>query len=209
VSIPPLVVDHPLLASWLTELRDERTGSARFRELVHQIALALTWEATRHVATEPWPIRTPLTDTIGTRLAGARPLLVPVLRAGAWMIDGCLTLLPDSEVGMVGMARNEETLEAVTYVDRLPATVDPDRPVYVLDPMLATGGSLCAVGRLLIDRGVTSATVLSVLAAPEGISRVQAALPTWWVVTAAIDDHLDHRGFIVPGLGDAGDRLCG
>jgi uracil phosphoribosyltransferase len=125
------------------------------------------------------------------------------------MIDGCLTLLPDSEVGMVGMARNEETLEAVTYVDRLPATVDPDRPVYVLDPMLATGGSLCAVGRLLIDRGVTSATVLSVLAAPEGISRVQAALPTWWVVTAAIDDHLDHRGFIVPGLGDAGDRLCG
>jgi uracil phosphoribosyltransferase len=125
------------------------------------------------------------------------------------MIDGCLSLLPEADVGMVGMARDEHTLQPVTYIDRLPATIDPERSVYVLDPMLATGGSLGAVGALLTGRGVGAATVLSVLAAPEGLKRVNAELPTWRIVTAAVDDHLDHRGFIVPGLGDAGDRLCG
>jgi uracil phosphoribosyltransferase len=204
-----VALDHPLAGAWLTELRDETTGSPRFRILIRNLAAALMWEATRRVPTEAHPVRTPLTETVGTRLAGPRALLVPVLRAGVWMIDGCLSLLPDADVGMVGMARDETTLEPVTYVDRLPVVVDADRPVYVLDPMLATGGSLCAVGALLGDRAVTSATVLSVLVAPEGLKRVHRELPTWRVVTAGIDDHLDERGFIVPGLGDAGDRLCG
>jgi uracil phosphoribosyltransferase len=204
-----LALDHPLAASWLTELRDSTTESVRFRILVRNLAVALMWEATRSVPTEPVPVTTPLTETVGSRLAGPKPLLVPVLRAGAWMIDGCLSLLPEADVGMVGMARDEHTLQPVTYIDRLPATIDPERSVYVLDPMLATGGSLGAVGALLIGRGVGAATVLSVLAAPEGLKRVNAELPTWRIVTAAVDDHLDHRGFIVPGLGDAGDRLCG
>jgi uracil phosphoribosyltransferase len=209
VSAAVLALDHPLAASWLTELRDETTESPRFRILVRNLAVALMWEATRTAPTEPHPIRTPLIDMVGTRLAGPKILLVPVLRAGAWMIDGCLSLLPDADVGMVGMARDEQTLQPVTYIDRLPATVDPARPVYVLDPMLATGGSLCAVGALLTDRGVTAATVLSILAAPEGVKRINEELPTWRIVTAAIDDHLNEHGFIVPGLGDAGDRLCG
>jgi uracil phosphoribosyltransferase len=209
VAPPVIAVDHPLVASWLTELRDETTGSARFRLLIRNLAVALLWEATRDIATEPHPVRTPLTDMVGTKLAGLPALLVPVLRAGAWMIDGCLSLLPDADVGMVGMARDERTLQPVTYVDRLPATVDPARPVYVLDPMLATGGSLCAVGALLTGRGVESATVLSVLAAPEGLRRVNGELPAWRIVTAGVDDRLDERGFIVPGLGDAGDRLSG
>jgi uracil phosphoribosyltransferase len=204
-----LALDHPLAASWLTELRDSTTESVRFRILVRNLAVALMWEATRSVPTEPVPVTTPLTETVGSRLAGPKPLLVPVLRAGAWMIDGCLSLLPEADVGMVGMARDEHTLQPVTYIDRLPATIDPERSVYVLDPMLATGGSLGAVGALLTGRGVGAATVLSVLAAPEGLKRVNAELPTWRIVTAAVDDHLDHRGFIVPGLGDAGDRLCG
>jgi uracil phosphoribosyltransferase len=209
VSAAVLALDHPLAAAWLTELRDETTESPRFRILVRNLAVALMWEASRSAPTEPHRIRTPLTEMDGVRLAGPKILLVPVLRAGAWMIDGCLSLLPDADVGMVGMARDERTLQPVTYIDRLPATVDAARPVYVLDPMLATGGSLCAVGALLTDRGVTAATVLSILAAPEGVKRVNAELPTWRIVTAAIDDHLNEHGFIVPGLGDAGDRLCG
>jgi uracil phosphoribosyltransferase len=209
VASSVITLDHPLAATWLTELRDETTGTARFRLMVRNLAVALMWEATREVPTEPFPVRTPLTETVGTRLAGPNPLLVPVLRAGAWMIDGCLSLLPEADVGMVGMARDERTLEPVTYIDRLPAAVDANRPVYVLDPMLATGGSLCAVGALLTGRGVGPATVVSVLAAPEGLERVQRQLPEWRIVTAAVDDHLNEHGFIVPGLGDAGDRLCG
>jgi uracil phosphoribosyltransferase len=205
----PLVLDHPLAASWLTGLRDETTGPVEFRDLVARLAAALAWEATRDLPTAPRPVRTPITDTVGTRLAATRPLLVPILRAGAWMLGPVLGLLPSAEVGIVGMARDEHTLEPSTYIDRLPATVEAGRPVYVLDPMLATGGSLCAVGRLLGDRGVESGVVLSILAAPEGVARVAEELPAWRVFTAAIDDHLDERGFIVPGLGDAGDRLCG
>jgi uracil phosphoribosyltransferase len=209
MASPVVVLDHPLVGVWLTELRDERTGPAGFRSAIRRLSGALAWEATRGLALEPVEVRTPLTTAIGSRVVGPRPLLVPVLRAGVWMLDGLLALMEDAQVGMVGMARDEQTLLPATYVDRIPSDVDPARPVYVLDPMLATGGSVCAVGALLSGRGVQTATVLSVLAAPEGLARVQAELPGWQVITAAVDDHLDERGFIVPGLGDAGDRLSG
>jgi uracil phosphoribosyltransferase len=205
----PVVVDHPLASVWLTRLRDASTPPVVFRQAVRQLAGALAWEATRHVPTEHVTVRTPLAETSGRRLGGRPPLVVPILRAGAWMLEPFLTLLPDAEVGMVGMARDEVTLEPSLYVDRLPPDVEPDRNVFVLDPMLATGGSLCALGRRLASRRVASATVLSILAAPEGIARVAAELPSWQVYTVSIDEHLDGRGFIVPGLGDAGDRLSG
>jgi len=203
------VLDHPLAGIWLTVLRDDRTGPAAFRSAVHRLAGALAWEATRDLAVEPVDIRTPVAAARGTRRAAARPLVVPVLRAGVWMVDAFLDLVDDAEVGMIGMARDEQTLRPTTYVDRLPAIVTGDRRVYVLDPMLATGGSACAVATALAARGVRAATILSVLAAPEGLQRVRAAFPSWRVLTAAIDDRLDARGFIVPGLGDAGDRLSG
>jgi uracil phosphoribosyltransferase len=204
-----VLLEHPLAAIWLTVLRDEQTRPAAFRSAVRRLAGALAWEATRDLAVEPLAVRTPITETVGVRRAAPQPLLVPVLRAGVWMVDAFLELIEDAEVGMIGMARDEETLRPTTYVDRLPAVVADDRPVFVLDPMLATGGSACAVAAALEARGVRSATILSVLAAPEGLARVRAQFPTWRVVTAAIDDHLDERGFIVPGLGDAGDRLSG
>jgi len=209
-AAPPVVVlHHPLAAIWLTILRDEQTPSATFRSAVRRLAGALAWEATRDLAVEPAAIRTPITETLGVRRTAPRPLLVPVLRAGVWMVDAFLDLIEDAEVGMIGMARDEETLRPTTYVDRLPVIVTGDRPIFVLDPMLATGGSACAVAAALEARGVRSATILSILAAPEGLARVQAHFPTWRIVTTAIDDHLDERGFIVPGLGDAGDRLSG
>lgn len=207
--MPPVVLDHPLAGAWLTELRDHTTVPRRFRELVRLLTMALTWEATRTVGVEPVEIRTPLASMTGTRISDRTPLLVPVLRAGAWMVDAALAILPDADVGVIGMSRDEHTLQPATYVDRLPSTIDADRPVYVLDPMVATGGSLSAVGDLLRMRGVQRAAVLAILCAPEGLERVEADLPTWQVVTAAVDDRLDDRGFIVPGLGDAGDRLCG
>ncbi|GAC1603002.1 MAG: uracil phosphoribosyltransferase [Acidimicrobiales bacterium] len=208
MSLTPVVLDHPLAATWLTELREASTPPIVFRGLVRQLAAALAWEAARGLATEAVQVLTTLTATTGCRLAGTPPLIVPILRAGAWMLEPTLTLVPYSEVGIVGMARDETSLEPTVYIDRLPATIEASRTVLVLDPMLATGGSLCAVGRLLAARGVGSATVLSVLAAPEGIARLAAEFPSWQLYTASIDDRLDHRGFIVPGLGDAGDRLC-
>ncbi len=204
------VVDHPLVAHKLSTLRDERTDSPTFRRLTDELVTLLAYEATRDVRTDQVEITTPVAVTTGTRLSYPRPLVVPILRAGLGMLDGMTRLLPTAEVGFLGMVRNEETLEASTYATRMPDDLS-GRQVYVLDPMLATGGTLVAAIRLLIERGATDVTAVVLLAAPEGIEVLDkelAGLPVT-IVTAAVDERLNENGYIVPGLGDAGDRLYG
>ncbi|MER7849387.1 uracil phosphoribosyltransferase [Kitasatospora sp. NPDC096077] len=204
------VVDHPLVAHKLSTLRDERTDSPTFRRLTDELVTLLAYEATRDVRTDEVEITTPVAVTLGTRLSYPRPLVVPILRAGLGMLDGMTRLLPTAEVGFLGMVRNEETLEASTYATRMPDDLS-GRQVYVLDPMLATGGTLVAAIKTLIERGATDVTAVVLLAAPEGVEVVRrelADLPVT-VVTAALDERLNENGYIVPGLGDAGDRLYG
>jgi len=207
-----LVVDHPLVAHKLTALRDERTSSPEFRRLTDELVTLLAYEATRDVRTEQCEIATPVATMTGTRLSTPRPLVVPILRAGLGMLDGLMRLLPTAEVGFLGMVRNEETLEATTYAERLPQDLS-GRQCYVVDPMLATGGTLAAAVRFLVDRGADHITAICLLAAPEGCANLEAGLDgvdvPVTVVTAAMDERLDERGYIVPGLGDAGDRLYG
>jgi uracil phosphoribosyltransferase len=206
------VVDHPLVAHKLTALRDEETDSPTFRSLADELVTLLAYEATREVRVDPHDIRTPVAPTTGVRLASPKPLVVPILRAGLGMLDGMMRLLPTAEVGFLGMMRNEETLEATTYAERLPEDL-AGRQCYVLDPMLATGGTLSAAIRFLTDRGADHITAICLLAAPEGCARVEADLAGLdvpvTVVTAAMDERLNEKGYIVPGLGDAGDRLYG
>ena len=206
------VVDHPLVSHKLTTLRDERTDSPTFRRLVDELVTLLAYEATRDVRVEPTEVQTPVAAAPGVRLVTPRPLVVPILRAGLGMLDGMVRLLPTAEVGFLGMARNEQTLEAMTYAERLPADLS-GRQCYVLDPMLATGGTLAAAIRFLVDRGADHITAICLLSAPEGVQRVEQELAQLEVpvtlVTAAMDQRLDERGYIVPGLGDAGDRLYG
>ncbi|MGI5251479.1 uracil phosphoribosyltransferase [Actinacidiphila glaucinigra] len=204
------VVDHPLVAHKLTTLRDERTDSPTFRRLADELVTLLAYEATRDVRTEQVDISTPVADTTGVRLSHPRPLVVPILRAGLGMLEGLVRLLPTAEVGFLGMIRDEETLEAQTYATRMPEDLS-GRQVYVLDPMLATGGTLIAAIDLLIERGADDVTAVVLLASPEGVEAMELALAgkPVTVVTAAVDDHLNEQGYIVPGLGDAGDRLYG
>ncbi|HWJ65205.1 MAG TPA: uracil phosphoribosyltransferase [Nocardioides sp.] len=206
------VVDHPLVAHKLTVLRDKDTDSPTFRSLTDELVTLLAYEATRDVRVEPTEIVTPVSPTTGIRLAAPRPLVVPILRAGLGMLDGMMRLLPTAEVGFLGMVRNEETLEAVTYAERLPDDLT-GRQCYVLDPMLATGGTLAAAIRFLVDRGADHITAVCLLAAPEGCDRLEQELADLdipvTVVTAALDERLNDKGYIVPGLGDAGDRLYG
>ena len=204
------VLDHPLVAHKLTTLRDERTDSPTFRRLADELVTLLAYEATRDVRTESVEITTPVAVTTGTRLSYPRPLVVPILRAGLGMLDGMTRLLPTAEVGFLGMVRNEQTLEASTYATRMPDDLS-GRQVYLLDPMLATGGTLVAAIRLMIERGADDITAICLLAAPEGVAVLEkelVGLPVT-IVTAAVDDHLNEQGYIVPGLGDAGDRLYG
>lgn len=209
-----LVADHPLVAHKLTTLRDQRTPTPEFRRLADELVTLLAYEATRHLEVVPVDIETPVTATVGMRLSDPAPMIVPVLRAGIGMLDGMVRLLPGSAVGFVGLARDETTLVASTYADRLPIDL-AGREVFVLDPMLATGGTLETVIRMAIDRGAAGVTAVCLLAAPEGLARIEeafgdevGAIPIR-VVTAAIDERLNERGYIVPGLGDAGDRLFG
>jgi uracil phosphoribosyltransferase len=207
-----LVVDHPLVAHKLTVLRDETTDSPTFRNLAAELVTLLAYEATRDVRVEDHDIVTPVAPTTGVKLASPRPLVVPILRAGLGMLDGMMRLLPTAEVGFLGMVRNEETLEASTYAERLPDDLS-GRQCYVLDPMLATGGTLAAAIKFLTDRGADDITAVCLLAAPEGCARLEQELTGLdvpvTVVVAAMDDHLNDKGYIVPGLGDAGDRLYG
>ncbi len=206
------VADHPLIAHKLTTLRDERTDSPTFRRLADELVTLLAYEATRDVRVETVTVRTPVSAAAGVKLAAPKPLVVPILRAGLGMLDGMMRLLPTAEVGFLGMVRNERTLEASTYAERLPDDLS-GRQCYVLDPMLATGGTLAAAIRFLVDRGADHITAICLLTAPEGCRRLEQGLEgvaaPVTVVTAAMDERLDERGYIVPGLGDAGDRLYG
>ena len=201
------VVDHPLAAARLTVLRDERTDHAGFRAALRDLTLMLVYEATRDAATEPVALRTPLTETTGVRLA-TPPLLVPVLRAGLGMVEQAHALLPGAHVGFVGVARDERTARPTPYLESLPDDLSA-QPVMVLDPMLATGGSMAHTVGLLLARGATDLTALCVVCAPEGIAALDRVAPGLRLFTTAIDDGLDDAAYIVPGLGDAGDRQFG
>ncbi|MFI2753752.1 uracil phosphoribosyltransferase [Cellulomonas sp. P22] len=205
------VADHPLVAHKLTVLRDERTASPTFRLLVDELVTLLAYEATREVHTEPHVVQTPVAQTTGTKLADPRPLVVPILRAGLGMLEGMTRLLPTAEVGFLGMQRDETTLEAVTYANRLPEDLS-GRQCFLLDPMLATGGTLVAAIDFLFARGARDVTAVCLLAAPEGLKVLEAAIGDRGdvkVVVASVDERLDENAYIVPGLGDAGDRLYG
>ncbi|WP_446218300.1 uracil phosphoribosyltransferase [Micromonospora sp. IBHARD004] len=201
------VIDHPLAQSRLTAMRDARTDSSSFRAALHELTTMLVYEAARSFPIEKYPIQTPVTATEGTRLANP-PLLVPVLRAGLGMADAALGLLPESSMGFVGLARDEVTFEPRAYMESLPRDLT-GLPVLVLEPMVATGGSLEHSCRLLADRGCTDITVLCVLVAPVAIERLEQSRLPLRLVTASIDQGLNDRMFIVPGLGDAGDRQFG
>jgi uracil phosphoribosyltransferase len=201
------VVNHPMAADRLTTLRDERTDNAAFRVALRDLTTMLVYEATRDAPSQTVTVRTPLAETAGTRLAKP-PLLVAVLRAGLGMVDPALVLLPEARVGFVGVARDEETASPLPYLESLPDDLDGE-PVLVLDPMLATGGSMTHAIKLLRRRGADDISVLSVVVAPEGIAALEKAAPNVRVFTAVVDDGLNDVSYIVPGLGDAGDRQFG
>ncbi|HEU4360295.1 MAG TPA: uracil phosphoribosyltransferase [Mycobacterium sp.] len=201
------VIDHPLVAERLTTLRDERTGNAAFRAALRDLTLMLVYEATRDALRAEVPLRTPLADATGARLA-TPPLLVPVLRAGLGMVDAAHVLLPDAQVGFVGVVRDEQTHRPVPYLAALPTDLT-DRPVLVLDPMLATGGSMTHTVGELHGRGAVDISVVCAVAAPQGVAALERAAPRARLFTAAVDDGLNENAFILPGLGDAGDRQFG
>jgi len=204
------VADHPLITHKLTVLRDRETPSPQFRALVEELVTLLSYEATRGVRVEDVDIVTPVAPTRGVRISEPRPLAVPIIRAGLGMLDGFLRLVPSVEVGFVGMRRNEETLEPETYAKRLPEDLS-DRQCFVLDPMLATGGSLAAAVEFLFDAGATDVTCICLVGSPQGLELMERAFEGRNVslVLGALDEGLNEHGFIVPGLGDAGDRLYG
>jgi uracil phosphoribosyltransferase len=204
------VADHPLITHKLTVLRDKNTPSPTFRAMTEELVTLLAYEATRNVRTEPLDIETPVATTTGLAISSPRPLVVPILRAGLGMLEGMVKLIPTAEVGFLGMVRNEETLRPDTYAERLPDDLS-NRQCFVLDPMLATGGSLIAAIQYLFDRGAEDVTAVCLLGTPEGLAAVEAATTgrEVTIVLGALDEKLNEVGYIVPGLGDAGDRLYG
>lgn len=206
------VANHPLISHKLTVLRDEKTDSPTFRRLVEELVTLLAYEATRDVRTSTVTIKTPVTQTTGLKMAEPRPVVVPILRAGLGMLEGMSKLLPTAEVGFLGMVRDEKTLKSSTYANRLPENLS-GRQCFVLDPMLATGGTLVSAINYLIERGANDITAICLLAAPEGIKVLEEAFANSGVpitlVTGSLDERLNEHGYIVPGLGDAGDRLYG
>jgi uracil phosphoribosyltransferase len=201
-------VDHPLVQHKLGMLRDQTTPTQVFRQLVDEVTLLLTYEATKDLATEDVEIETPLERTNVQRISGKKVAVCPILRAGIGMLDGVLSLISGARVGFIGLYRNEETLEPVEYYVKLPQDV-AERDVILLDPMLATGNSTAAAVATVKNAGAESIRLIAIIAAPEGIQRLHAEHPDVTIVVAAIDRELNERGYIVPGLGDAGDRLFG
>jgi uracil phosphoribosyltransferase len=204
------VADHPLITHKLTVLRDKTTPSPTFRNLAEELVTLLAYEATRNVRTSPVTVQTPVAETQGLAISDPRPLVVPILRAGLGMLSGMVKLVPTAEVGFLGMVRNEETLQPDIYAERLPDDLS-DRQCFVLDPMLATGGSLIAAIEYLFDRGAVDVTAICLIGAPEGLAAVEKATVgrDVTIVLGAQDERLNEVGYIVPGLGDAGDRLYG
>lgn len=205
------VASHPLIDHKLSVLRDEKTPSAVFRQLVDELVTLLAYEATREVSTEEVSIKTPVAMAHCRRLAAPRPILVPILRAGLGMLEGMTRLLPTAEVGFLGMKRDEDTLEVETYANRLPDDLS-GRQCFIVDPMLATGHTLVAAIEYLLQRGARDVTALCLIAAPEGLKTLEEAIgerANVTIVTAHVDDCLNEQAYIVPGLGDAGDRLYG
>ncbi|MEO6944348.1 MAG: uracil phosphoribosyltransferase [Lacisediminihabitans sp.] len=204
------VADHPLITHKLTVLRDKTTSSPTFRALAEELVTLLAYEATRNVRVEPVMVETPVAAAKGLAISLPRPLVVPILRAGLGMLEGMVKLVPTAEVGFLGMVRNETTLQPAIYAERLPDDLS-NRQCFVLDPMLATGGSLIAAIDYLLARGAVDVTAICLIGAPEGLAAVEKATEgrDVTIVLGALDDHLNEVGYIVPGLGDAGDRLYG
>ncbi|HJV46079.1 MAG TPA: uracil phosphoribosyltransferase [Bacillota bacterium] len=202
------VFDHPLIQHKLTYIRDKNTGTKEFRELVDEVAMLMAYEITRDLPLQEVEVETPVTKCKTKMIAGKKVGLVPILRAGIGMVDGVLKLIPAAKVGHVGLYRDPQTLEPVEYYVKLPSDIE-ERDLIVIDPMLATGGSAVAALTALKNRGARSIKLMCLIAAPEGIARVQADHPDVDIYVAAVDEKLNDHGYIVPGLGDAGDRLFG
>jgi len=204
------IADHPLITHKLTVLRDKTTPSPVFRQLVEELVTLLAYEATREVRVDKVVIETPVTSADGVRLSRPRPIIIPILRAGLGMLDGIVKLLPTAEVGFLGIKRNEETLQPFTYANRLPDDLT-NRQVFIIDPMLATGGTLIDSIDYVFERGATDVTAICLIGAPEGLAAVDAHVQgkDVKIVLGALDEKLNEHGYIVPGLGDAGDRLYG
>ncbi len=202
------VMDHPLITHKVNMIRREELGSKEFRSIIGEIAMLICYEATRDLKLQSVKIKTPICEMEAQELAGKKMAIVPVLRAGIGMVDGMLAMVPAAKIGHIGLYRDPETLMPVEYYCKLPADSE-EREVFVVDPMLATGGSLVAAIDLLKKRGVTHIRALCILAAPEGIEKLQEAHPDVALYVAAVDSHLNEHGYIVPGLGDAGDRIFG
>ena len=202
------ILNHPLILHKLSIIRDKNTPVKEFRELVSEISSLMCYEATRDLPLEDVNIETPITKTTVKRLAGKKLAVIPILRAGLGMVDGILSMIPSAKVGHIGLYRDPETLEAVTYFSKLPRDI-AQREAIVIDPMLATGASAVAAISMLKEQGCHSIKIMNILAAPEGIKKLQAVHPEVNIYVAEVDEHLDEHGYIVPGLGDAGDRIFG
>ena len=202
------VISHPLIRHKLSILRREDTSTKDFRELVNEIAMLMGYEVSRDLPLEEVEIQTPITKTVQKQLSGKKLAIVPILRAGIGMVDGFLSLVPAAKVGHIGMYRDEETLEPVEYLVKLPEDID-QRQIFVVDPMLATGGSAILAVDSLKKRGAANIKFVCLVAAPEGVKKLQDAHPDIDIYTASLDEKLNENGYIVPGLGDAGDRLFG
>ena len=203
-----VVMDHPLIAHKIGIIRKKETGTREFREMISEIGTLITYEATKDLKLQDVEIETPICKTTVKELAGKKLAVIPILRAGLGMVEGVLTMIPSAKVGHIGLYRNEETLEPVEYYCKIPKDCD-ERDVFVVDPMLATGGSAIAAIQMLKDHGVKNMRFLCVIAAPEGVKKLQEAHPDVDIYIGALDEHLNENGYIVPGLGDAGDRIFG
>ena len=203
-----VVFDHPLIQHKLSILRDEKTSVKEFRELISEIAMLMCYEATRDLPLEEIEVKTPVAPAKCRRIAGKKLAIVPILRAGLGMVDGMVSMMPNVKVGHIGLFRDPETKEPVKYYFKVPADIE-ERDVIVVDPMLATGGSAAAAIDFLKEKGVRHIKLMSIIGAPEGVARMQQAHPDVDIFVAALDDHLNENAYIVPGLGDAGDRIFG
>lgn len=202
------IMDHPLIQHKISYIRSEEVGTKEFREVVGEIAGLMCFEATRDLKLQDVIVKTPICETVGKELTGKKLAVVPILRAGLGMVDGMLSLIPAAKVGHIGLYRDPDSFEPVEYYCKLPADCN-DREVFVVDPMLATGGSSTAAIQMLKDKGVKRIRFLCIIAAPEGVERMQKEHPDVDLYIGALDDHLNEHKYIVPGLGDAGDRIFG